>query len=357
MKIVLVSCSKNAYRLAKMLEKELATPEREIEQVVKCSALIEESIEEPLKDYIEKIFSKVDAIVFFCATGIAVRCIANVVNHKSKDPAVLVVDELGRHCISLLSGHIGGANVLTLEVSNILHANPVITTATDIEHKFSVDEFATEHNLVIHNFDMAKKVAVDILYDCPVYLASVEQRRTFDFPYVRELEKKLINAANGAVLCGIEEGRRRIEIEYFMGFSHFTNCLCLVPKVLMVGIGCKKNTPKEAIEMAFKACFMEHDYYEEAVCTVASIDLKKNEPGLLEFCEEHDFPFEVFSAEELSEVEGEFTPSSFVKSVTGVDNVCERSAVAACHGSQSRMLVEKYAYFNGVTIAVALKLE
>ena len=104
-------------------------------------------------------FSDSDALIFIGATGIAVRSIAPYVASKKSDPAVLVVDECGKFVISLLSGHLGGANELALKTAEILEAIPVVTTATDLHHRFAVDVFAKKNNCNIFNMKAAKEVS------------------------------------------------------------------------------------------------------------------------------------------------------------------------------------------------------
>jgi cobalt-precorrin 5A hydrolase len=124
----------------------------------------------------------------------------------------------------------------------------------------------------------------------------------------------------------------------------------LVPKIVVAGIGCKKNTEKSKIEFAIKTCLSEENIVFSSLALVASIDLKKDEKGIADFCESNDIPFVTYSAEELKSVEGDFTKSDFVESVTGVSNVCERSAVRASGG---RLICKKKVY-DGVTVALAI---
>lgn len=351
MKLLMISCSKNAYALAEKLERLLIKePDYEIISGVKCEALPNISMSESIGEFVEKWFCRVDAILFFSATGIAVRCIAPCLTHKSRDPGVMVMDEQGKYCISLLSGHIGGANFLTEKIARLMGAVPIITTATDVENKFAVDEFAREHNLTIENWGLAKKVSVAILEEKPVGFLSFRSRSRESFPFLDDLEEALIKRAKGMVE---PEAEINISFDYKKEASHTTNCLCLIPKVLILGIGCKKDVSFEQIQQAVKLCFEENRLYESAVYKVASIDLKKDEPGLNRFCEERNLLFITFSPEVLSKVEGEFEASAFVETVTGVDNVCERSAMAACTGKKGRLLIKKWVW-QGVTLAVAL---
>ena len=130
-----------------------------------------------------------------------------------------------------------------------------------------------------------------------------------------------------------------------------TQVLYLIPKAVVLGIGCKKGTTAEKIEKHVTQVLEDYGIFPEAVKLAASIDLKKEEPGLCTYCEKYGIPFQTFSKEELEQAEGTFTGSEFVKQTTGVDNVCERSAM--CAGGE-KILVHKTAH-DGVTVAVAVE--
>lgn len=137
--------------------------------------------------------------------------------------------------------------------------------------------------------------------------------------------------------------------------NELTECkketLLLIPKNVTVGIGCRKDIPFENVEKALIKVLEENNISVKTLKNIASIDLKKSEKSLIELSEKYSLPFKTYTMEELSEVTGEFTGSDFVKKTTGVDNVCERAAVA---GSQNGRLILKKQIINGVTIALAV---
>lgn len=289
-------------------------------------------IEKPFKPFYGTIFAEVDAMIFVGSTGIAVREIAPHVRDKSTDPAVVSVDELGRFCVPLLSGHIGGANDLALELAGVLGAVPVITTATDINRRFSVDAWAARQGFAIASLSRAKAVSAAILEgDVPLCC---------ELPVATDLPNGVVAGNEGSV--GIYIGVYRRE--------PFEKTLHLVPPVLQLGIGCRKGASAQAIEQAVEAVLKGQNIDRRAIGRVASIDLKQGEAGLLQFCARWDLPVEFYTAEQLRAVEGDFTPSQFVQSVTGVDNVCERAALLGA----DRLLVRKTAA-DGVTVALAIK--
>lgn len=287
-------------------------------------------IQPPLRVFAGPVFAWADAMVFVGACGIAVRAIAPYVRDKRTDPAVLVVDELGRFVISLLSGHIGGANDLACRLAAALEATPVVTTATDVNQRFSVDAWAARHGLHIASMGNAKAVSAAILEGDVPFVS--------DFPIRGPLPSGLTPGETGEVGVCVSYRRKK----------PFRQTLLLVPPVLRLGIGCRRGTAEEAIAQAVDQVLAERNIHPRAIAGAASIDLKSDEPGLLEFCARRDWAVRFYSAGELEAVKGEFTPSAFVKSVTGVDNVCERAALA----EGGRLLVNKTAV-AGVTVALA----
>ena len=129
----------------------------------KKSKYLPDSIQISTSAWAGEKFPDSDALIFIGASGIAVRSIAPYVVSKKSDPAVLVVDECGKFVISLLSGHLGGANELALKTAEILNAVPVVTTATDLHHRFAVDVFAKKNDCSIFNMKAAKEVSAALL--------------------------------------------------------------------------------------------------------------------------------------------------------------------------------------------------
>lgn len=288
------------------------------------------SITRPSKPFYGPIFSSVDAMVFVGSVGIAVREIAPHVHDKATDPAVVSIDELGRFCVPLLSGHIGGANDLALELANALDATPVITTATDINKRFSVDAWAARNGYGIASLSRAKAVSAAILeQDVPLCC---------DYPITTTLPNGVKTGNSGEVGISISVYRD----------EPFEKTLRLIPKALHLGIGCRKGTPVETIREAVDEVLKAHNIDRRAVKCAATIDLKAEESGLLAFCQEQKLPVTFYSAEELKAIPGDFTSSAFVQSITGVDNVCERAALIGAE----KLIVKKTAR-NGVTVALA----
>lgn len=263
-------------------------------------------------------FDRVDGLIFVGSCGLALRAVAPYVVSKTTDPAVVVLDEQGTFSVSLLSGHLGGANRLAEEVARAVGAMPVITTATDRAGVFAVDTWAKEQGLSIANPEKIKIVSARLLAGESVTLASdvTLSYRTQPQP-----------DADGAALQ-------------------------LVPPVLTLGVGCRKGIAAAVVEAGVSHFLAEGGYHPAALKQVCTIDLKAQEEGLLTFCRAHDLPLHTYSAQELQALPGVFHGSEFVRSVTGVDNVCERSALLGS-GPNGTLLRGKTVY-EGLTLALAM---
>lgn len=275
-------------------------------------------------------FASARALIFIGACGVAVRAIAPYVRDKKTDPAVVCLDERLRFVIPLLSGHIGGANALAVQLARRLGAQAVVTTATDVSGKFAVDAWAAQNGCALSDMTLARRFSAAILErDLPLSSA---------FPVVSPLP--------GGVFAG-ESG----ELGVYIGCdvrAPYEKTLRIIPRLLRVGVGCRRGIAKEAVLAAVDRVLAENRLDARAVAGVFSIDLKQDEPGLLAACRERSWPCTFYSAQQLLRVPGDFTGSPFVASVTGVDNVCERAAMAL----GGTLLVKKTA-LGGVTAAVA----
>lgn len=356
-RVLLITCSVRGYATMQKLAKKLENISgAEIITKVKCEALPEVSMKGTVKACVDAYFEQVDAIVFVTASGIAVRSVAEHLTHKSKDPAIVCMDECGKHAISLVSGHAGGANALTQMLADVMWATPVITTATDVEGRFSVDDYARKHNLVVTDWAKAKAISAEVL-------ATGAKPVWVDEAAGSQEEEK--NACENEIdVQKLQIGSHQVVITP-QDVSVDAQTLQLIPRCIVAGVGCKKGTSVDKIEHAVQDAFAKAGLRMEALCVVASIDLKKNEVGLLEFCETWKVPFKTYAAEELRAVPGIYSASEFVSGVTGVDNVCERSAVkyASEHatnqgepllGRQAKhgeLLLRKQAH-GGVTVAL-----
>lgn len=285
-----------------------------------------------LRRWTEIQFQNAQALVFIGASGIAVRSVAPFVADKFTDPAVVSVDEMGRFAVPLLSGHVGGANALAKRIAELTQGQAAISTATDVNGKFAVDVWAAGQNLVICQRERAKLVSAAILEGKQVGIRS-------DYPIAGSLPQGL--ELNGS--------RLGISIGAAMKDAPFETTLHLVPRAITLGVGCRRGTSLETLETALGMFLEETAIPLEAITGIASIDLKKDEPGLLKLAETHGWETRFYTSQVLAGVEGDFPSSSFVKQTTGVDNVCQRAA--QCVGGT--IIVPK-TICHGVTFAAAM---
>jgi cobalamin (vitamin B12) biosynthesis cbiG protein len=283
-----------------------------------------------LKETVKEIFAEFNAIIFVCACGIAVRVIAPYIVSKFSDPAVVVVDEQGRYAVSLISGHIGGANALAEKIAHIINAIPVITTATDVGGRFSPDSFAVSNNLHICEPELAKIIAAMIVDSKKIGLYC-------DYDYVN-LPREYFCDNSKTGIC----------ISRDFAKNPFVETLHLVPKNIVIGVGCRKNTPPQMLENFILKNLAANNIEVFQLSKICSINIKRNEKAINEFSSKYRVPAVFFSSEQLMKAKGEFSASEFVMKTTGADNVCERSAV--CGGG--KIIVRKIAE-NGMTFAAA----
>ncbi len=280
-----------------------------------------------------------DALIFIGACGIAVRAVAPHLKDKFTDPAVLAIDEGAGFVIPLLSGHAGGANELGVFLAGRLHAQPVVTTATDVNGKFAVDVFARAHGLAIDDRKLAKAVSADILAGEPVGLFC-------DFPLDGTVPPELHPDTICRTNLWITVAKKRR--------AGAGRVLKLIPRCVTVGIGCRRGTPAARLKERINDILEKNHVDPRSVCALASIDLKHGETGICELSAELGVPFLTYTGDELLKVPGRFAESEFVRRTTGVGNVCERAAVAACLevAGTGRILIPKRSG-DGVTVAAA----
>ena len=285
-----------------------------------------------LSELTASIFKIFDALVFLTACGIAVRMISPFITSKLNDPAVIVVDEQGKFAISLLSGHIGGANFLTNEIVAIIGAIPVITTATDAGSRFSPDLFAKASSLHIVEFEAAKAIAAAVVDGKKIGLST-------DYKYINLPPEFDLNG-------NCEEG---ISVSADINCSPFKTTLHLIPQNIILGVGCKRNILPDVFERIILDRLNKNNIQICRVTAVHTIDIKKDEPAIKQFCLKYNIPLCTFSAEQLMKANGRFDSSEFVLKTVGADNVCERSASLG-----GRIIIPKISG-DGVTFAAAEK--
>lgn len=297
----------------------------------------------------DEIFSQYDGILYIMASGIAVRAIAPHVVSKASDPAVLVMDERGQHCISLLSGHLGGANAWTREVAAAVGADPVITTATDVHGRTAPDDAARILHMRVEPLAALKPVNSAIAAGKPVFwyldpscdgAASIEKRFAA-LGVTLSTDPSAVGDAKAVVAVTENHPDFKVPTVY------------LRPKNLFVGIGCKRGTEESLIQSAFDQAMERAGTYPYQVKALASVDLKADEVGLLKFAETMGLPIHFYRAEELRKCgeEHHVKISEFVQKTIGVGNVCESAALREAQKGKTLLPKTK---FTKATVAIAV---
>lgn len=306
-----------------------------------ANAPVPEQVSSSVSQWAGERMRRREALLFIGACGIAVRAVAPHLADKLTDSPVLVMDELGRHVIPILSGHVGGANGLALLLAELLGAEPVITTATDLNGCFAADLFARKNGLFIVNREGIARVSSRALAG----------------------EEITVSVEEGHLEPGTcpPEGVRLVPWppEEYVDVTVSTkqppcgSALLLFPREYVLGMGCRKAKEAEAIAAFIRRETEALGLRTEQLAALATITVKQREPGLLSWCRRERVPLLAYSAGELLQVEGSFHTSDFVKKQVGVDNVCERAALRAC-GPGGTLILEKCAQ-DGMTLAIAKK--
>ena len=288
---------------------------------------------ENFKYRVQQDFNNYDALVFVMATGIVIRIIANLLKSKNSDPAIIVLDQKGKFVISLLSGHLGGANALTSQIAEILGAIPVITTATDIEDMIAFDIFAKENHLVIENLENLKYISSAMLEHEKIKIYSdLELQELDNIIRINYLPAQVI--ISDRILKISEHG------------------LMLRPKSLVIGIGCKKNICFENLEFCVLELLRNYKLSILSVEKIASIGLKQNEPAILKLCEKYNLEFEIIPDDKIKNCKKTFEKSEFVEKITGLPSVAEACSYL---GSDCGEVLTGKVKFSGITLAICRK--
>ena len=279
----------------------------------------------------------VDAVICIMATGIVVRALATLCFDKTKDPCVLVLDERGQFVISLLSGHLGGGNKFAKEIATILGAQPVITTASDVTGHTALDLFAAKNSLVVEDSKKLTEKSAKLINSGKLKIYSEHDFESLpaDFTLVHKLEFADVIISD------------RI-------FSE-NKSLILRPCALTVGIGCNRGTRSDDFIAAVSELFADNSLHLKSISSFASIDLKQDEQGMLDFAAAEKRKITFYTKDQLNSVEG-VSFSAVVFKATGAKGVAEPAAILAAETPLgSGTLIVRKRKWKDVTAAVATK--
>lgn len=281
-------------------------------------------------------FANYDCLVCVMASGIVVRALAELIQDKTQDPAVLVLDEKGVFCISLLSGHIGGANENARAVAEAIGAQAVITTASDVSGRMAVDTLAEQWDCAIGDMNAAKDITAMIVNSQRV-MVSADRVLSLP-PYLIQDELDNARDYDGAI-CVSEYVNESVPVPYVQ----------LIPRNIVIGMGCRKGTERDAI-LAFIREEMQHlGLHIKSISRIVSADVKTHEAGLTEAADRLGVPFETIPRNAIKEVEHLFTGSAFVRDTIGVSCVAQPCGYLASQGGENLLDIRRR---NGMTLSV-----
>lgn len=327
----IIAITQNGLALAKKLKAQF--PDSVIYTLGKWQDGESTAIEPDLSTFTAQLFDRHKTLVYIMATGIVVRSIARHLMGKTVDPAVVVLDEGGHFVISMLSGHLGGANAVASEIAVAINATAVITTASDVQGMPSVDMIAQKHQLIIQSMHDAKTLTAmtvngqkmgwrnDSLLNLPCYYLCDE-----------------IDAKGLVVVSN------RTNLVEKVPFAQ------LIPQSIIVGVGCRRGIPGQRIIDFITEQLQLNSINELSIRQLASIDIKSDEQGILDAADHFKVPVLFVEAGEIEMIEHEFTSSAFVKSQVGVSGVCEPAAFIA--GGRAGEFISRKKSKEGITVAI-----
>lgn len=294
-----------------------------------------------LKEISKKLMEEYEGIIFVGATGIAVRAIAPYITTKDKDPAVIVIDNEGKFVISLLSGHLGGANELTLEIAAKLQAQPVITTATDGLGIEAPDIVAVKNNCLIEDMKVAKDIAALMIRGEKVAFFKDKELCYLPKGYLA-FDKYNLEQIKAIVYITNKKQQDEIAV-----IPDNVKMLKLIKKNIVLGIGCRKDYDSDKMLSFVESILGQYNIDSRAVSLIATVEVKAEERSIIRLSQHYKCPLKIHTLDEIKKVQHKFKGSDFVEKTIGVRAVAEPS-VDLC---KANILVEKVA-FEGMTLCI-----
>jgi len=293
------------------------------------------------------LFKTYDAMICIFSLGAVIRLIAPHLVDKKSDPAVIVIDDKANHVISTLSGHLGGANTLARLVASVLGAQPVITTAADVNETIAVDLVGREFGWTIENFEKVTKTSAFMVNEEKIAIyQDAGERNWWHAPLPK----------NVAVVDIIEQVKSPefkaglVISDRTISDLEITNKSVIYrPKSLVVGIGLHWDTGKNVIESGITTVFKEKELSFKSIRNISSINREAKVKGLEEFSKQYGIPVEIYDKEELATVSVP-NPSTTVQEFEGTPSVSEASSLLS---SKGELVVPKQKFPPNLTVAVS----
>jgi precorrin-4 C11-methyltransferase len=339
--VILIAVTEQGVEHARRLRQRLRAGElHRPERYGPASAPWDKPLAGPLAEAMPTLFAKGEQLVFFLATGAVVRLIAPLLGSKTTDPGVLVVDEAAQFVIPLVSGHEGGANAFAQCVAGHLGATPVLTTASEASGEFNLASLEESFGWVVEPAEHFKATAMAVIDRQPVAIVQeigapgcwlAEKRLPEHFTVYSDVQQ--IQGSPAAVIWisdRTDVDRGPIDPERILWYR---------PKSLVLGVGCERGVSLEALEDGLQRVLDEHGYSRASIGTLASADIKADEPALVALAQRHGWQTMFFTPEELSQAAGIANPSEIVQACVGTPGVAEPAALLAARSD--RLLIEK----------------
>ena len=304
---------------------------------------------EPTSDKIIELFKNSNALICLFSLGAVIRLIAPYLKDKKTDPAVIVIDDKTNFVISVLSGHIGGANELTQEISEKLNALPVITTAADVNKTIAVDLVGREFGWKIDDETTVTKISAHMVNAEPIGVF----QQTGNKKWYKELPK------NVTIYNSLEELKKSnskahlIISDTIIDSELAQESVIYRPQSLVIGIGLHWDTTKDTIKNGIEHCLKKFNLSSKCIAKLVSIKKPEDVQGLIDLGKEMQIPVEYVNREELAEIITP-NPSSTVKAFEGTASVSEAAAIKVSNGE---LIVEKQKFPPNLTIAIARRIE
>ncbi len=283
--------------------------------------------EKPIKDLTTEIWPQYEGLVYIVSLGAVVRTIAPFLKDKHVDPAVIVVDDKAQYAISVLSGHVGGANELTTKIAQQLGAQAIITTASDVGKTIPVDILGRELGWTTELDENITAVSAAVVNEEPVAFVQEAGERSWwkrETPLPKNIRiTTLADAPNSMAALLVTD---RLIDAPIVGRT-----VVYRPKSLVLGIGCDRGVTSEQVEKFVLTTLREHRLSFKCVRNVATVEVKRDEPGLKEFCAKHKLELVCYTSEQLKEIKAP-NPSATVEKYVGTPGVSEPAAILSSGG-------------------------
>jgi len=300
---------------------------------------------EPTTEKIVELFKNNNALICIFSLGAVIRLIAPYLKDKKTDPAVIVIDDKTNFVISVLSGHIGGANELTVEIAEKLKALPVITTAADVNKTIAVDLVGKKFNWKIDDDSTVTKISAHMVNEESIGVF----QETGEKNWYAKLPKNVLIYKNIEDLKKSNSKSHLIISDKIIDDEITKESVIYRPPSLVIGIGLHWDTTKETIREGIDTCLRKFKLSPKSIAKLVSIKKPEDVQGLIDLGKEMEIPVEYVNREDLAKIPAP-NPSETVKAFEGTASVSEAAAIKV---SEGQLIVEKQKFPPNLTIAIA----